>query len=1231
MNKKKTSLFCSVISLLLCVSMLAGTTFAWFTDSVTSGVNTIAAGNLDVELEYLVDGQWKPVTESTNIFDNDALWEPGFTQVAYLRVVNAGSLALKYDLSMNVLNEIASVNMAGERFVLSDFIEFGVITGITTPYATREEARAAVTSTGILSSGFAYQGAMEAGAEPQTMAIVVYMPESVDNRANHRNDVDPPHIELGIKLFATQEVAELDSFGSDYDTEASLPLGNLHVNVQAPVAAELISAEHTLTEAVTVGSTEGEIFAEVPADVMMADGATALTLTVNTMETSQANVTLVEGEEATPIDVHIDGISADNAVPMQITLKGLFAPGLNDGNYKLYHVENGITQEMICVANPVGHNEFSYDAATGDVVMALKSFSEVLVVSNAKNYWNGQSANGFAGGSGTENDPYQIATAGQLAYFRDLVDGGKSFAGEYVKLTANICLASDPTKGEPISFDPIGWGYVNSSWNRDADGDGNRDAGKVFQGTFDGGNNYIFGLYQNGWDLEASTGTVYTYTNCGFGLFAAAYNATFKDLTITGANIKVECVEAGVLVGLSQGNCEYNNIKIYGCKVANYQRPAGGVVGEVSPAFDANGDVVENTHTFTNVIVDNKTVVGSLWGDFDAPLGGVIGAYWDDTGMTKVNMKGCHVGCVIDAYSDVTSAYQWYAYRRAGMLIGNSDRSKKEDSGRTVATADYLTCEDVHIYYGDWINYHYCEFTDQDNTWCNNYPWVRVEQGENCSAYSNPRYGVPVRDGKKVDAATHNANDHTNGDECHITIPFGQLYGGGQGVYGGGQEVKDHYDDYVNYETNHDGVVIEGRNYIITMMSDNYVVNLMVLTDGTAAPDFNGKDFNTYKLQGDEGRVFAGWLDETGKPVTAETFGNLKENVTIYANWADYTVTYMDREQVYAVVGVNKGDTYKIGYYKDGSKIPNPTREETGVTFKEWVNAARNPVDTVTVDGDIVVYDSWNGIYTVTFLHHTGRVLKEQEFTQATAGQVTAPTVNNWYHSGDPTPFVPYWGYYDGDTWKTDWQNMLKSATSDKTIVMAYNYGGDLGLVPVDTSSPKDGVVEYYKVIPTNDIQRASITIPGEIDGVTVTTIQRVHNESGGWRENNTSITTITVEEGVTTIGHNGLAFTPNLKTVYLPSTITSLGKNAFCRNGGDDNNKEIDIYFNGTRAMWDAILKNSPNGGTGDYWAGGLDGVSLFDGEGTRVYCKDKVDGNYIGYYERSSDTFRTWEWHSL
>ena len=149
----KKALLMSALSLLLCFAMLIGTTFAWFTDSVTSANNIIKSGNLDVELEYWNGTDWVNVNGKSDILTNK-LWEPGVTEVAYLRVANAGSLALKYQLGINIVSETAGVNAAGDSFKLSDYIQFGVVEGIDVDaatkapvtYATREAAVAALQS-----------------------------------------------------------------------------------------------------------------------------------------------------------------------------------------------------------------------------------------------------------------------------------------------------------------------------------------------------------------------------------------------------------------------------------------------------------------------------------------------------------------------------------------------------------------------------------------------------------------------------------------------------------------------------------------------------------------------------------------------------------------------------------------------------------------------------------------------------------------------------------------------------------------------------------------------------------------------------------------------------------------------------------------------------------------------------------------------------------------------------
>ena len=107
MNSKNTkrALLTSVLAMVVCLAMLVGSTFAWFTDTATTGVNKIQAGNLDIELSYKnnsTGGEFKKADKNTSVFNDDALWEPGHVEYVVLKIRNAGSLALKYKLGINI-------------------------------------------------------------------------------------------------------------------------------------------------------------------------------------------------------------------------------------------------------------------------------------------------------------------------------------------------------------------------------------------------------------------------------------------------------------------------------------------------------------------------------------------------------------------------------------------------------------------------------------------------------------------------------------------------------------------------------------------------------------------------------------------------------------------------------------------------------------------------------------------------------------------------------------------------------------------------------------------------------------------------------------------------------------------------------------------------------------------------------------------------------------------------
>ena len=287
-NKQtRRTLVASVLALVVCAAMLIGTTFAWFTDSVTSGRNTITAGNLDVELEYATAtegtlGGWTSVNDATDLF-GDGLWEPGYAQVVYLRVRNAGTLALRYQLSMNILSETAGVNVDGQTFNLSDELQYGAVLNQSVPFANRDAAMDAVTSPVALSTPYA-SGEMHlaANAEPQYLALVVYMPKTVGNEANYRGDAVPT-IELGVNLLATQDTVEEDSFDNLYDQDAWEEVSDA-AGLQAAISEGKIAS---LTQDIVLDST-------LP---MSPSGETNIVLNGNELKTTSENTTMVENGE----------------------------------------------------------------------------------------------------------------------------------------------------------------------------------------------------------------------------------------------------------------------------------------------------------------------------------------------------------------------------------------------------------------------------------------------------------------------------------------------------------------------------------------------------------------------------------------------------------------------------------------------------------------------------------------------------------------------------------------------------------------------------------------------------------------------------------------------------------------------------------------------------------------------------------------------------------------------
>ena len=260
-NSKSTkrALLTSVLALLMCVTMLVGATFAWFTDTASTGVNKIQAGNLDLELAYknnTTNGEFQTANKETLVFDKDALWEPGHVEYVVLKVSNAGSLALKYKLGINIANEVGSTNVYDNPFNLSDYIRFAVLDGDrTVDSVDRDALVAAATDSKLIKEGYTAEDNMTAGAE-KIVTLVVWMPTTVGNEANHKTGVTAPSIDLGITVVATQYTHEDDSFNNQYDKDAPLDFEPVSTANELKAAAAngknvQLTQDVTLTDALT--------------------------------------------------------------------------------------------------------------------------------------------------------------------------------------------------------------------------------------------------------------------------------------------------------------------------------------------------------------------------------------------------------------------------------------------------------------------------------------------------------------------------------------------------------------------------------------------------------------------------------------------------------------------------------------------------------------------------------------------------------------------------------------------------------------------------------------------------------------------------------------------------------------------------------------------------------------------------------------------------------------------
>ena len=204
---KKVALSLSLMLILLWGLLGAGASLAWFADTDEGVKNVFHFAEFDLEVYHRLDnGQWEEIRQDTRIFDDDALYEPGYTQVVYLKIENKGTVPFDFKAAVTVTDYTWATNVLGQKFSLQEYLKFGVVIAdeedeLLQKMADRELANQAAN---MPLSRYATEKAPLDAKDTVYMAIIVRMPEEVDNVANYRGDVIP-RVELGLIVTATQQ------------------------------------------------------------------------------------------------------------------------------------------------------------------------------------------------------------------------------------------------------------------------------------------------------------------------------------------------------------------------------------------------------------------------------------------------------------------------------------------------------------------------------------------------------------------------------------------------------------------------------------------------------------------------------------------------------------------------------------------------------------------------------------------------------------------------------------------------------------------------------------------------------------------------------------------------------------------------------------------------------------------------------------------------------------------
>lgn len=205
----RTALALSVFLLIFWFLLGTNATLSWFSDTTQTAKNTFIIGDLNLDVEYKNSfvTTYMEMNRESKVFNENALYEPGYTQVVWLKIHNKGNVDFNYKVAVDVNSYTTSINQYGAEFCLPPYLRFGMVFGESEAQLNRELAQAlgdrSLESVGL--NTYAQRDPVTVLAkQTRYAAVVVYMPETVGNEANYQKGYDAPQVDLGMTVFAQQ-------------------------------------------------------------------------------------------------------------------------------------------------------------------------------------------------------------------------------------------------------------------------------------------------------------------------------------------------------------------------------------------------------------------------------------------------------------------------------------------------------------------------------------------------------------------------------------------------------------------------------------------------------------------------------------------------------------------------------------------------------------------------------------------------------------------------------------------------------------------------------------------------------------------------------------------------------------------------------------------------------------------------------------------------------------------